>query len=84
MHGERTGPRRGPTRGVRDQWSSRIAPLLTESEVQRSFRRLFKENQRNEETFQKAEALLDELRGESPLRHRLAEELEELRKLAEA
>jgi hypothetical protein len=58
--------------------------LLTESEVQRSFRRLFKENQRNEETFQKAEALLDELRGESPLRHRLQEELDELRKLAEA
>lgn len=29
---------------------------------------------------EKAEALLDELRPESPLRHRLGEELEELRK----
>jgi hypothetical protein len=58
--------------------------LLTESEVQRSFRRLFKEGKRDEETFQKAEALLDELRPESPLRHRLQDELEELKKPAEA
>ena len=34
-----------------------------------------------EETFQKAEALLDNLRPESPLRHRLGMELEELRRL---
>ena len=32
-------------------------------------------------SFEKAEALLDELRAESPLRHRLSIELEEIRKL---
>jgi hypothetical protein len=34
----------------------------------------------DEQTFEKAEALLDELRPESPLRHRLGNELHELRK----
>lgn len=34
------------------------------------------------EVLEKAESLLDELRGESPLRHRLGTELEELRKKA--
>ena len=33
------------------------------------------------DTFDKAEALLEELRAESPLRHRLSVELEEIRKL---
>lgn len=38
---------------------------------------------RGEETFEKAEELLEEeLRPESPLRHRLSVELEELRSLA--
>jgi hypothetical protein len=55
--------------------------LLTESEVQRSFRNLFKSKDVPPETFDKAEALLDELRAESPLRHRLSLELEELRKM---
>ncbi len=41
------------------------------------------EPNRNEETFDKAEELLeDELRPESPLRHRLSVELDELRSLA--
>lgn len=55
--------------------------MLTEAEVQRSFRNLFKGQEVAPETFEKAEALLDELRNESPLRHRLSVELEELRKL---
>ncbi len=55
--------------------------LLTESEVQRSFRNLFKSKDVPADTFEKAEALLDELRAESPLRHRLSIELEEIRKL---
>ena len=55
--------------------------LLTESEVQRSFRNLFKSKDVPPDTFDKAEALLDELRAESPLRHRLSVELEEIRKL---
>ena len=56
--------------------------MLTESEVQRSFRNLFKSKEEiGESTFEKAEALLDELRAESPLRHRLWMELEDIRKL---
>jgi hypothetical protein len=56
--------------------------LLTENEVQRSFSQLFKAQDKiNADTFERAEELLDELRLESPLRHRLATELEELRNL---
>jgi hypothetical protein len=55
--------------------------LLTESEVQRSFRNLFKGKDFSADAFEKAQALLDELRAESPLRHRLSLELEEIRKL---
>ena len=55
--------------------------MLTESEVQRSFRNLFKSKDVSPDTFDKAEALLDELRAESPLRHRLSVELEDIRKL---
>jgi hypothetical protein len=58
--------------------------LLTESEVQRSFRNLFKSKEFGEDTFEKAEALLEELRAESPLRHRLSVELEEIRKMQTA
>lgn len=57
--------------------------MLTESTVERMFRELMNEPNRNEELFVKAEDLLDtELRPESPLRHRLTVELEELRTLA--
>jgi hypothetical protein len=56
--------------------------LLTEKEVSTSWRNLFKGRELNDEVFEKAESLLDELRPESPLRHRLAGELEELRRLA--
>jgi hypothetical protein len=55
--------------------------LLTEQEVSRSWRKLFTKTQVTAESFVKAEALIDELRGESPLRHRLTNELEELREL---
>jgi len=57
--------------------------VLTENEVAQSWRRLFK-SELNQDAFTKAEALLDELRPESPLRHRLAIELEELREQATA
>lgn len=52
--------------------------------VEKSFRKLFTGAQLEVEVLDKAEALLDELRPESPLRHRLSQELEELRELAEA
>ena len=55
--------------------------MLTESEVSRSWTRLFKSNDLTTNTFDDAENLLNELRPESPLRHRLFSELEELRKL---
>lgn len=57
--------------------------MLTEAEVQRSFSRLLKGGA-TAETLDKAEALLEELRAESPLRHRLSVELDEIRKMAEA
>lgn len=57
--------------------------MLTESTVERMFRELMNESNRTDELFDKAEELLDEeLRPESPLRHRLTVELEELRTLA--
>ena len=55
--------------------------LLTEQEVSRSFRSLFSSKEVQADTFTKAETLLDELRGESPLRHRLSVELAELRRI---
>lgn len=57
--------------------------MLTEQEVARSWARLFK-GEKTSEAFAKAEALLDELRPESPLRHRLACELDELREASVA
>jgi hypothetical protein len=55
--------------------------LLTEQEVSKSWRQLFTRTELNEETFAKAEALIEELRPESPLRHRLGTELRDLRKM---
>lgn len=58
--------------------------LLTENTVEQMFRSLMNDPNRDDETFDKAEELLeDELRPESPLRHRLSVELDELRELAE-
>jgi len=53
--------------------------LLTEKEVSRSWSRMFTTGEIELATFERAEQLLDELRPESPLRHRLMMELEELR-----
>ena len=57
--------------------------MLTEAEVQRTFSRMMKTGV-SPETLDKAEELLDELRAESPLRHRLMLELDELRKMQTA
>ncbi|WP_145344129.1 hypothetical protein [Rosistilla ulvae] len=56
--------------------------MLSESSVEASVRRLLSDGGQNEETFDRAEEMLDELRPESPLRHRLSQELDELRALA--
>ncbi len=53
--------------------------LLTEATVEKTFRKLMSSPKRDEAVFEKAEDLLEELRCESPLRHRLTQELEELR-----
>lgn len=58
--------------------------MLTESEVQRSFNKLFAGGKAEADAFEKAEALLDELRPESPLKWRLQTELEEIRQMYEA
>ncbi len=55
--------------------------MLTESQVQRSFQKLVSASQLSETELQKADELLMHLRPESPLRFRLTEELEELRRL---
>ena len=55
--------------------------MLTEHEVSRSWQRLFAGGEATKETFTKAEALLEELRPESPLYHRLNAELDEIRKM---
>ena len=53
--------------------------MLTEAQIQRSFTKLFQEAEISPEICDRDEELLDELRLESPLRHRLSQELEELR-----
>jgi hypothetical protein len=55
--------------------------LLSEQEVSRSWSQLFKGSTFESSVFERAEVLLEELRPESPLRHRLTFELEELRSL---
>ena len=54
---------------------------LTESQVEKSFRQLVSKSEITEEDFDKAEVLLDNLRAESPLLHRLSQELDELREI---
>ena len=57
--------------------------MLTEATVEKMFRELMGDPNSDEETFDKAEELLEEeLRPESPLRHRLSVELDELRLLS--
>ncbi|EMI46000.1 MULTISPECIES: hypothetical protein [Pirellulaceae] len=59
--------------------------MLTESTVESMFREIVSVPNPTEETFDRAEDLLEaELRDESPLRHRLSVELDELRSLAAA
>lgn len=55
--------------------------MLTEQEVSRSWSQLFKGRNFEVATFDRAEQLLEELRSESPLRHRLTLELDELRSM---
>ena len=56
--------------------------MLTEHDVLTQWRQLFKDHAMNGKTMKKAEGLLDELRPESPLRLRLATELQEIGKIS--
>ena len=56
--------------------------MLTEAEVQSSYRKLMHGQEITVELLDKAEALVDQLRPESPLRHRLWSELDELRDMS--
>ncbi|MCR9118000.1 MAG: maturin [bacterium] len=56
--------------------------MLTESQVQRTFRKMMNSPDVPDETFEKAQTLLEELPPESPLRHRLSVELDEIRQIA--
>jgi hypothetical protein len=56
--------------------------LLTEQQIARAWAALFCDSTRGDDAFAHAEQLLEELRPESPLRHRLATELDELRQRA--
>ncbi|MEK6249070.1 MAG: hypothetical protein N2C12_12880 [Planctomycetales bacterium] len=61
----------------------RVSTLLTEKEIARSWASLFNgQDDIDHAVLDKAEGLLDELRPESPLRHRLDAELVELRQRA--
>jgi hypothetical protein len=53
--------------------------LFTEQEVAQSWRKLIASKPLTDEVVAKAEALIERLRPESPLRHRLDDELTELR-----
>ena len=55
--------------------------MLTEQEVSISWGQVLKGKLIESDAFDRAEELLEELRPESPLRHRLTHELEELRSL---
>ncbi|HEX4147574.1 MAG TPA: hypothetical protein VHY20_01245 [Pirellulales bacterium] len=55
--------------------------MLTEQEVAKSWRKIIQQRSFSDDVLAKLEALIEELRPESPLRHRLRKELEELRKL---
>ena len=53
---------------------------MTEATVEKMFRQLIKDSHQDEAVLDRAEELIEEeLRPESPLRHRLSMEIEELR-----
>ena len=55
--------------------------MLTEHDVLTLWRQLFQDHGTSSGTIEKAQRLLDKLRSESPLRLRLATELQEIGKL---
>ena len=70
-------------RRISSTTSPRGNALRTEQEVSRSWSALFSGQELNDSIFDRAEELIDSLRPESPLRHRLDAELTELRQMAD-
>jgi len=56
--------------------------MLSEASVEKSIRKMLSSPERTEEDIDRAEEMLEDLRPESPLRHRLSVELDELRSLS--
>lgn len=54
--------------------------MLTEDQIQRRFRKMLANGEVTQQDLERAEALIEQLRWESPLRHRLIEELDEVRR----
>ena len=73
-------PSTGEGRVVPPRLYGKGSRLLTEQQIARSWRKLLSRREFNEELAGKAEGLLGQLRPESPLRHRLNAELDELRR----
>ena len=69
----------GAGRRIQSEYSQRGSRLLTEQQISRSWIKLFTSGEVDEAMLERAESLLAELRPESPLRHRLGLELEEIR-----
>ena len=55
--------------------------MVTEQEVSRAWVTLFRGHELTNDRVTQAETLLEDLRPESPLRHRLSTELDEIREL---
>jgi len=81
LRGSKQRTMAGLVRGVeqRQPFTEGELVLLSENQIAQSWNRLFQDGTFDEEAFVHAEALLEVLRPESPLLHRLTSELEELR-----
>lgn len=74
------GRHSGKERRATASFGGKGVRLLTEQQIGRSWHKLLTKHELDDQTMAKAKALLDGLRPESPLRHRLQAELDELRK----
>ena len=72
-------PLTAPTSPSHPTFPPKGCPLRTEQEISQSWSGLFSGQELNDRVFDEAEGLIDALRPESPLRHRLDAELAELR-----
>lgn len=67
-----------PARTGRSFLTLRVKELLTEQQISHLWVQLFRGGEVTREVIERAEALLDKIRPESPLRHRLDSELRDI------